>query len=587
MRIFRYHRDLPRTRRAARIRPHLETLEARTLLSVDVLFADDGLPSAGFAPPDTVGAASYSFYGEAINLQLAFWGKSSNKLISNQALPDFFNAILGGGVLRGSEPVLSFDAYTGQWVVGMLDSSTDQSRFDLAVSNDEDPRDGWYGARYDMNDGVGGTDLADFPRLGYNQDAYVVTFNMFVRGSLHTHCNLLSIDKTDLGNFYRVPIPGGQDVISVNPIVQRDANPGDPLWLLYSEFGGSNALRLMQVSNLTTGPTFSATTRLSVPAYDAVLSIRQPGSFMNWSTDTRLLDASEINGQIVTAQTAGINFAVRARVYQVDVSSGAPVLAQTITIDPGNGVDTYFPAVDMNANGDIGITYMESSASEYMSMYVTGQTYNDCSWSCGSFQTPVQVRAGTSSYTLNQAGAYAGLAVDPSDFTTFWAFNEYKGDDAAFNTGIANFGVSDAAAPGRASRALDHVTPGARVARTTQAQWAQAMPGKNNSPAVGGTAGEFAWTGAYPSPATTFPLLRVRLEGTNSTMDVPIFHDGERARGAGGDGHPDIAGAAFEDFDHAVSGRADDLHDRLAEGVEAVLREFLREPQPGFRRVFQ
>lgn len=191
MHMIRSRRALRESRPATRVRPHLEILEARTLLSVDVLFADDGIPYSKFIPPDTIGAASYSFYGEAINLQLAFWDKSTNKLIANQALPDFFNGILNGGVLQGAEPVLSFDAYTGQWVVGMLDSSASagQSRFDLAVSNDEDPRDGWYGARYDMNDGVGGTDLADYPRLGYNQDAYVVAFNMYVRGSLHTHCN--------------------------------------------------------------------------------------------------------------------------------------------------------------------------------------------------------------------------------------------------------------------------------------------------------------------------------------------------------------------------------------------------------------
>jgi hypothetical protein len=455
MRIIRFRRDLSRARPAMRVRPFLEPLEDRALLSVDVLFADDGIPSSGFTPPDTVGAASYSFYGEAINLQLAFWDKSTNHLVTSQALPDFFNGLLRGSVLQGSEPVLSFDAYTGRWVVGMLDSSADQSRFDFAISNDEDPRDGWSGARYDMNDGIGGTDLADYPRLGYNQDAYVVTFNMFVRGYAHTHCNLLSIDKTDLGNFYRVPIPGGQDIISVNPVAQRDANPGDPLWLVQAQFGASDTLRLTQVSNLTSGPTFGTATRLGVPAYGTVPTVRQPGSFMSWFTDTRLLDGTEINGQIVTAQTAGVNGGARARVYQVDVSGGAPVLAQTITIDPGGGVDTYFPAVDMNANGDLGITYTESSAGEYMSMYVTGQNYNDCAWSCGSYQTPVQVRAGTSGYTLSQAGAYAGLTVDPADLTTFWAFSEYKGDDSPFSTGIASFGVSATAVSGHPRRALD------------------------------------------------------------------------------------------------------------------------------------
>jgi hypothetical protein len=461
MRVIHFHPNLSRTRLATRARLLLENLEDRTLFSVDVLYAGDGIPYSNFAPPDTIGAASYSFYGEAINLELRFWDKATNQPIFSQALPDFFNSLLRGAVLQGTDPVMSFDVYTGQWVVGMLDYSSDQSRFDVAISNDEDPRDGWYAARYDMNDGIGGFDLADSPRFGYNQDAYVFTFNMYVRGTQRTHCNLLSIDKTDLANFYRVPIPGGEGHYTVNPVVQRDANPGDPLRLVEAQFSGGSTLSLTQVSNLTSGPTFSTTTLLSVPAYGSVFQPRQPGSRMNWFAFTTLLGASEINGQIVTAQTAGIDGNTRARVYQVDVSTGSPVLAQTITIDPGNGVDTYFPAVDMNYNGDIGITYMESSASEYMSMYVAGQNYNDCAWSCGSYQTPVQVRTGTSSYTLNRAGDYAGIAVDPSDLTTFWAFNEYKGDDPAFSTGIANFGVSDPAGPGLSRRAFDHASTGA------------------------------------------------------------------------------------------------------------------------------
>jgi hypothetical protein len=199
MRVIRFRHDFQKTRPAARVRPLLEKLEDRTLFSVDVLFADDGIPYSGFYPPDPIGAASYSFYGEAINHQLRFWDKSTNQTIFGQSLEDFYNGLLRGGVLNLTDPLMSFDAYTGQWVIGMLDFSSGQSRLDFAVSNDEDPRDGWYGARYDLNDGIGGFDLADSPRYGYNQDAYVFTFNMYVRGSARTHCNLLSVDKTDLG----------------------------------------------------------------------------------------------------------------------------------------------------------------------------------------------------------------------------------------------------------------------------------------------------------------------------------------------------------------------------------------------------
>jgi hypothetical protein len=434
--------------------PRLEKLEDRTLFSVDLSGTIEGIPIAGYYPPDTIGAAGLEFNGEAINLQLRFWDKYSNALIMNQSLTSFFNGVLGGGVLQGSDPVMTYDVFTGQFVIGMLDYNTsNQSRFDIAISNDDDPRDGWYGAGYNMNDGVGGFDFADYPKLGYNQDAYVVTCNMFPNLSSYNHVNLLSIDKTNLSNSYRVAVPGGTGHFTMNPVVNRDANPGDPLWLV--ETSGSSALRLTQVSNLTSGPTFGSSLSVGVPSFGSMPTPRQPGGHMSWTFDTRLLNASEIYGQILTGHNTGIGGNARARVYQIDVSSSSPVLAQTFTIDPGNGVDTYFPAEDMNYEGDVGITYIESSSSEYMSMYVTGQNINDSgAWGSGAYQTPVVARAGTGTYTLSRAGDYAGLTVDPADGYSFWAANEYRGS-SSFNTAIAAFGVSPA--PGASGPGLRHV----------------------------------------------------------------------------------------------------------------------------------
>ena len=46
-------------------------------------------------------------------------------------------------------------------------------------------------------------------------------------------------------------------------------------------------------------------------------------------------------------------------------------------IHPSAGVDTYFPAVAVDSAGNVGMTYMESSSSEYVSMYITGRLASD------------------------------------------------------------------------------------------------------------------------------------------------------------------------------------------------------------------
>jgi hypothetical protein len=79
---------------------------------------------------------------------------------------------------------------------------------------------------------------------------------------------------------------------------------------------------------------------------------------------------------------------------------------------------------------------MESSASEYVSMYVTGRTVNDPP---GTLVPGTLVKAGNSYlYGYNRAGDYSGIGLDPADGKTFWAANEYKGN-SFWNTYVASF----------------------------------------------------------------------------------------------------------------------------------------------------
>jgi hypothetical protein len=462
---------------AQRVLLRLEHLEERALFALSVFGNINGIGYTGFQPPDTIGASGYTTVGEAVNLQLTFWNKSTHGVIFNQSLTSFFNSVpgIGGGVMQGSDPVMTFDVYTGQYVVGMLDyNTTNASRFDLAISNDENPADGWTGMRYNMNDGTGGFDFADYPKLGYNFTSYVFSFNMFPGLGSFNHVDILTVDKTNLANSSRLMMPGGTGNFTVNPVVTLDDGPGtpnDPIWLIQTS--GSSALRLQRLLNPTSGPTFGSTLTVPVPAFSPMHAPRQPGSNMNWSFDTRLLNASQVYGQIVTGHNTSIGGDDKARVYQVDVTNPtAPVLQQTFTVGAA-GEDAYFPAVSMDDNADIGITYMQSGPSEPMSMYVTGQTYFDTvpSWTGGVFQTPVRTFTGSGSYTSSRAGDYAGITIDPSDGLSFWAFQEYKGS-SVWGTGITNFVPEPSTGPGGAP------VPGGGSARSS---WHSAAPLTENT----------------------------------------------------------------------------------------------------------
>ena len=91
---------------------------------------------------------------------------------------------------------------------------------------------------------------------------------------------------------------------------------------------------------------------------------------------------------LVADQTVGLAWPdtdAHARWYEIDTTS-TPELIQQGTIAPGPGISTYTPAIAIGAGGVIGLTYNESSSTEYASVYDTGRTAGD---PAGMMQSPV------------------------------------------------------------------------------------------------------------------------------------------------------------------------------------------------------
>jgi hypothetical protein len=94
-------------------------------------------------------------------------------------------------------------------------------------------------------------------------------------------------------------------------------------------------------------------------------------------------------------------------------------------------VATFMPSINIAPNGDLGLTYLESSASKYLSMYLTGQKAGAAA---GTLQASIVAKAGEATLRVFRAsgelgaplrtGDYSGVAIDPAD-GSFWAANEY------------------------------------------------------------------------------------------------------------------------------------------------------------------
>ena len=93
--------------------------------------------------------------------------------------------------------------------------------------------------------------------------------------------------------------------------------------------------------------------------------------------DNRMLKAEWQSNRLVCTNTVGLVASASVSTvgwYEFNTANPAAVMHQEGFI-PGSTQDasTFFPSIAIAPDGDLGMTYMESSPSEYLSMYVTGQ----------------------------------------------------------------------------------------------------------------------------------------------------------------------------------------------------------------------
>jgi hypothetical protein len=403
----------------------------------------------GYVPPDTNIAVGPNAVVEVVNAQIQFYNKATGAaLLPNTPLNTFF----GQPTESPFDPVVTYDDIAGRFIVTSATSSGDLL---LAVSKDSNPLDGF--TSYDLNVTEGGGFSGDFPKLGWNHDEAVITENMYSNSTgLFDHVQVLSFKTSSL--FSATPpatLTPGTDYFSTDrtsndytlvPATMHGAAAGAPMYFAEenSYEDGANLRVVSATKLLSPSPAFTDTV-IPVAAYTAPPLANQPGGQIQ-TNDSVILSADYRDGLLVAGQNVGLSTDsdAHARWYEFNVS-GTPTLAQQGTIAPAPGVSTYYPAIAIGAGDVIGMTYNQSSLSQYPSVYDTGRTSADIK---GTMETPVLAHAGTATYSDSafRWGDYSGIAVDPSAPGSFWSGAEYatsalSGMPANWATWISHFSV--------------------------------------------------------------------------------------------------------------------------------------------------
>jgi uncharacterized repeat protein (TIGR01451 family) len=271
--------------------------------------------------------------------------------------------------------------------------------------------------------------LLDFPKIGFNADDVVITGDVFGTGTYPVE--VIAIDKSALlgGTFkdYIHDLTGYPTNWGLMPAKMHGSAPGDPQYFVdEAGFGNGHAIRVFSGTNLlSNSPTFTSTD-IGVNTYGEPVSAVQPGGSSVATNSAWEISADWRNNILATAHNATTpgdgGTTTHAIWYEVS-TSGTPSLMDQGVISSAVGVHSYMPSAAVNANGDIGITYMESSLSEFISMYVGVHAAGSAA---GSTSTTL-AKAGTDTMAnSSRSGDYSTTVVDPSNPNTFWATNEYS-----------------------------------------------------------------------------------------------------------------------------------------------------------------
>ncbi|HHJ51889.1 MAG TPA: hypothetical protein ENJ89_01730, partial [Caldithrix abyssi] len=448
-----------------------------------VNYDDNAALNGASVPPDNSGAAGPSHFVLAVNVVIQWYTKDRVQQHS-ESLNSFFSPNNPQSSLF--DPRVIYDQYNQRFVIIMVeeDDGTEISYFHLAVSRTSNPNDGWYFQKINSEVNIGGTDCwSDFPGFAVSNDALYITANMFSYGifPLFQGTRLWILDKglysggTSTVNVYDPSTEAGlgSQAFTLQPAHMFGTAPANVGTFLFStgwdDGNGNNDLiniiRIDDPLGQSSAPTFTSQFVNPGEIHDnsaGVPDMPQNGSDTDIDCgDDRAQYAIWRDNSMVgcfTVNPSSGSEAGQATAFWFDVNTSnlsALSISQQGYIDGEDiapSTYTSYPAVSINQDGDIAISFSASASSIYAGAYYTLHNAGDTPGTVGASNT---LHAGVDYYVRtfgggrNRWGDYSAMSVDPADDLNFWVFNQYAmqrgsaagGEDGRWATCFGNFGT--------------------------------------------------------------------------------------------------------------------------------------------------
>lgn len=404
---------------------------ATTTPEVALIKSFDGASNVdGLVPPDTHGAVSKSQFVEITNSHLDIYSKSNPATHTSKSLAAFF----GYFAQTIFDPRVLYDSTWNRWIVtaeAFPESSTLQRQF-IAISKTASATGSFFIYNFNVTFFTG--DFWDFPQVGMDQDAVIMTANIFDSSNASKGADCFAVAKARLYNGLSFSVPVFTGLVgTLAPPVVLDQNP--TTFLIAAQPSGST-LQLYSMTNTSrpVGTTLTLQANVPVAAYSVPPIAPQPGetcpTFCLDTSDSRFVNYSTQVGNVLwQVHTVNVSGFATPRYYEINTATSSVI--QSSSFFASSTSSDFNASLVANSANDMYVTWSSTDSSAGINAQVR---FSDCNHTSASCAPGAGLAMFTSSNPLTadfdprfgdqRWGDYSAVTVDPSKSTNAWLVNE-------------------------------------------------------------------------------------------------------------------------------------------------------------------
>lgn len=442
------------------------------------------------SPPDPVGDVGPNHYVQMVNLVLAVYSKSGERLLGPLELGRLWEGFaLGACREANGDPIVLYDQQHDRWILTQLGVGPhgEDNGICLAVSTTGDPTGSYY--RYAFSTG---TNYPDYPKFGIWNDTLVVTtrefpydggggigvyaleLNQMLAGHSRVRALAWYLDATDP---VLAPLVG-DGLLPADVDGSKQPAVGSAIALVGTQDDGglhgatTDALNIWELK-VSWGTTVRArlglAAQLPVKGFDSMFPcapgprdcLAQPGvgpqryldilSYRQrplWRLAYRRFAGYE---SMVTTQSVHARPGVAGlRWYEIRRGPGGYSVHQQGTYAPFDGVNRWMGSIAQDKAGNAALGFsVVNGVDVFPGIRYVARLANDPTGTMAQRERVIVHGAGAQRSLGSRWGDYSSMNVDPVDDCTFWYVNAYysaggsRGSVVGWQTRIASFRMPD------------------------------------------------------------------------------------------------------------------------------------------------